>query len=102
MSWEDIYRDMAFSPFKAEHVHRRELQDAIVTLYSFLQGRSKQYEARDALAYLEKEFGLAVVLACKSFRLALLWEDETAREQVCLEAISMIERALLITARPMP
>ena len=101
MSWEDIYRDMAFSPFKAEHVHRRACRMPLLrSTASCKAGRSNTRHA--TLAYLEKEFGLAVVLACKSFRSALLWEDETAREQVCLEAISMIERALLITARPMP
>jgi hypothetical protein len=35
MSWEEIYRDMAFSPHKTDHARRRELQDALVTLHSY-------------------------------------------------------------------
>jgi hypothetical protein len=95
MSWDEIYKDMAFSPFKADFAQSRELRDAIVTLHIYAQGQAKPYEVIDALQYLEDRFGVGVGMACRSFRDAIKCEDETVRDQLCYEALQLIERYLL-------
>ncbi len=44
MGWDQIYQDMAFSPFKTEYARTRQLHDALVTLHSYMQGQARDYE----------------------------------------------------------
>ena len=94
MNWDQIYQDMAFYPYKAEMADYNKLKDALVTLYNYMQGQSKEYEARDALGYLEQRLGSGVLMGCNLFRKAFSVEDELARDQICYEALGIIERSL--------
>lgn len=94
MSWDEIYRDMAFQPLKTDYAALRDLRDALVTLESYRQGQAKAYEANDALELLEKRFGIGVGIGCGIFRKAMEQESESAREILCLKSIDLIERYL--------
>ncbi|MBU0801526.1 MAG: hypothetical protein KKA05_11075 [Alphaproteobacteria bacterium] len=95
MSWDEIYKNMAFSPFKTEYARTRQVRDAIVTLHSYIQGTARNYEVYDALQFLEREFGISVALACRAFETALGNDDEISREIICQEALNLLEKALL-------
>lgn len=95
MSWDKIYQDMAFTPDKTDFARKAELKDSLTTLYCYLQGRAKEYEVQDALALLEARYGAGVTMACNAIRKALRMEDETARDQICLESLGLIERFLI-------
>lgn len=95
MSWNQIYRDMAFTPDKDDFARGAELKDALTTLYCYMQGRAREYEVQDALALLEARHGAGVTMACNAIRKALKLDDEIARDQLCLESIGLIERFLL-------
>ena len=94
MSWEKIYRDMAFQPLKSDYAAQRDLRDALVTLECYRQGQAKGYDASDALLLLERRFGVGVEMACSMFRKAMEQESESAREILCLKSIDLIERYL--------
>jgi hypothetical protein len=94
MNWDQIYQDMAFNPYKGDMADYNNLKDALVTLFNYMQGQSKDYEVYDALGYLEQRFGAGVLMGCSRFRAAMELEDETARDQVCYEGISLIESYL--------
>lgn len=66
-----------------------------MTLYTYMQGRAKNYEVEDAIALLEARHGAAVTMACNSIRKALKLEDKIARDEICIEAIGLIEKFLL-------
>ena len=94
MSWNEIYADMVFTPNKDEFARYNIVKDALRALRDFNIGLSKDYDVLDALGILEERFGLSVLAPCSSFRRALYIEDETAREQICFDAISSIETYL--------
>ncbi len=94
MNWDQIYRDMAFAPYKGDMAEHMKLRDALTTLFCFMQGQAKDYDVHDALGYLEQRFGNGVLIGCNMIRKALRIEDETARDQVCYEGISLIETYL--------
>ena len=94
MSWNEIYADMVFTPNKDEFARYNIVKDALRALRDFNIGLSKDYDVLDALGILEERFGLSVLAPCSSFRRAIYIEDETAREQICFEAISSIETYL--------
>jgi hypothetical protein len=94
MSWDEIYRNMAFQACKSDFADRMNLRDALVTLISYVQGQSKAYEANDALALLERRFGMGVQMAISLFRKGMEQESESAREVLCLKSIDLIERYL--------
>ena len=71
---------MAFYPFKGDMAAYHEVNDALTTLYSFLQGQAKNDEVvADAPGYLEQRFGIGVLMGCHYIRKALKQEDQTAR-----------------------
>lgn len=94
MSWNEIYADMVFTPNKDEFARYNIVKDALRALRDFNIGLSKDYDVLDALGILEERFGLSVLAPCSSFRRAIYIEDETAREQICFDAISSIETYL--------
>ena len=94
MNWDQIYSEMAFFPYKGDLAASMKLRDALTTLHSFLDGQAKGYDVQDALALLEARYGASVTFACNAMRKALSVEDETAREQIFIEAIQKIERYL--------
>tara|TARA_R110000868_G_scaffold404549_2_gene682842 strand:+ start:210 stop:518 length:309 start_codon:yes stop_codon:yes gene_type:complete len=94
MSWNEIYADMVFTPNKDEFARYNIVKDALRALRDFNIGQSKDYDVLDALGILEERFGLSVLAPCSSFRRAIYIEDETAREQICFDAISSIETYL--------
>jgi len=94
MSWNEIYADMVLTPNKDEFARYNIVKDALRALRDFNIGLSKDYDVLDALGILEERFGLSVLAPCSSFRRAIYIEDETAREQICFDAISSIETYL--------
>ena len=94
MSWNEIYADMVFTPNKDEFARYNIVKDALRALRDFNIGLSKDYDVLEALGILEERFGLSVLAPCSSFRRAIYIEDETAREQICFDAISSIETYL--------
>lgn len=93
MSWDQIYADMAFSPYKESFTEYHNIKDALVTLYCYMQGQAKAYEVHDALGFLEQSFGSGVLMGCNLIRKSLREEDdEITRDQTCYEGISLIER----------
>jgi hypothetical protein len=95
MSWKSIYQDMAFTPYKTEMAAHRELQDSVKILYYFIQGQAKQYEVYEALRHLDYvSCSHLIRRETKKFRDCMYWEDESAREAVCKEALGAIIRCL--------
>jgi len=82
---------MVFTPNKDEITRYNIVKDALRALRDFNIGLSKDCEVLDALGVLEERFGLSLLGPCSSFRRAIHIEDETAREQICFDAISLIE-----------
>jgi hypothetical protein len=95
MNWDQIYDSMAFYPYKGDLASAMKVKDAMTTLYCFLQGQAKPYEVIDALGYLEQRFGAGVMMGAQAIRKALPMEESSAREQLCYEAISKIEKYIL-------
>ena len=95
MNWNQIYQDMAFNPYKGDMADYNNLKDALVTLFNYMQGQSKDYEVlRCAWAIWNSGSAIGVLMGCNRFRAAMKLEDETARDQVCYEGISLIESYL--------
>lgn len=92
MSWNDIYKDMAFNPYKTDMAEYNNLRDALTTLYCYLQGQAKDYEVHDALGYLEQRFGNGVLMGANHIRAGMKMEDDTARDQICYKGIDLIEQ----------
>ena len=90
MSWKQIYRDMAFHPYKDELAAGRELLDSLVTLRHFLDGQARAWEALDALRHLDYVCGQPVRAANERLRRCLFWEDEEARNEVARECLAAI------------
>ena len=95
MSWNQIYKDMAYSWYKCDLAEYHTLRDAITTLHLYVQGQAKAYEVLKALTYLEERFGIGVSQRCTFFRKALDIEEEEQRLPYCMEAIQKIERYLI-------
>jgi hypothetical protein len=60
MSWNQIYRNMAFCPYKDDLAAARELHDSLMTLRLYLDGQSRPFEVLDALRHLEYVCGQPV------------------------------------------
>ena len=82
MSWKQIYRNMAFCPYKDDLAAAWELHDSLMTLRLYLDGQSRSFEVLDALRHLEYVCGQPVKRATTQFRRCLYWEDESARNEV--------------------
>jgi len=87
MGWKQIYRDMAFCPYKDEMAAANELRDSLMTLRLYLDGQSKPYEVLEALRHLEYVCGLPVKRATMQFRRCLSWEDQSARDEVAQQCL---------------
>lgn len=86
---------MAFNPYKQDMADSRELEDAIITLHEYMEGRARAYEVEDALNYLERRFGCAVSQGCTFLRQAMTIEEEETRQPYCYQGIQLIERYVL-------
>jgi hypothetical protein len=91
MNWNEIYADMVFTPNKDDLARNSVVKDALRALRDFIIGQSKDYDVIDALGVLEERFGMSIIAPCSSFRRAIYIENETAREQICFDAITSIE-----------
>ena len=87
MSWQQIYRNMAFCPYKDDLAAGLELRDSLLTLRRFLDGQSRPFEVLDALRHLEYACGQPVKKATTQFRRCLYWEDESAPNEVALACL---------------
>jgi hypothetical protein len=87
MGWKQIYRDMAFSPYKDEMAAANELHDSLMTLRLYLDGQVRFYEVLDALRHLEYVCGQPVKRATTQFSRCLHWEDESARDEVARQCL---------------
>jgi hypothetical protein len=90
MSWKEIYRDMAFCPYKDDLAAGRELYDSLMTLRRYLDGQTRPFEVLDALRHLEYVCGQPVKGATTRFRRCLSWEDESARDEVARQSLAEI------------
>ena len=90
MSWKQIYRDMAFCPYKDDLAAGRELYDSLMTLRRYLDGQTRPFEVLDALRHLEYVCGQPVRRATTRFRRCLSWEDESARDEVARQCLAEI------------
>ena len=79
MAWHGIYKDMAFSNNKSDLADCRALQDALHTLCDFVEGRAREIEVVDQLAYLEKRFDQALTVQIRQIRISFKLDDESAR-----------------------
>ena len=87
MSWNEKYRDMAFSPYKDDMAASCELRGSLTTLRRYLDGGSRSHEVLDALRHLEYVCGHPVKTATTQFRRCLYWDDESARNEVARECL---------------
>ncbi len=95
MSWKSIYQNMAFTPYKTEMAAHRELQDSVKTIYYFIQGQAKPYEVMDALRHLDYvSCSHLIRRETKKIRDCIYWENESAREEICKNALGAIIRCL--------
>ncbi len=85
---------MVFTPNKDDFARYNIVKDALRALRDFLIGQAGGYDVLDALGVLEERYGQPIIAPCSSFRRAIHIEDETAREQICFEAINSIEAYL--------
>ena len=90
MGWKQIYRDMAFCPYKDDLAAGLELRDSLLTLRRFLDGQSKSYEVLEALRHLDYVCGQPVRGAIEQFRRCAYWEDADARNEVARECLVRI------------
>lgn len=95
MSWQSIYQNMAFTPYKTEMAAYHELRDSVKTIYYFIQGQAKVYELRDALRHIDYvSCSQLIRRETKKIRGCMYWGDEGARDEVCKEALGSIIRCL--------
>lgn len=87
MSRKQIYRNMAFCPYKDDLAAARELHDSLMTLRLYLDGQSRSFQVLDALRHLEYVCGQPVKRATTQFRRCLSWEDESARNAVARQCL---------------
>ena len=87
MGWKNVYKDMAFCPYKDDMAAARQLHDSLVILRQYLDGQSRSYEVLDALRHLEYVCGQPVKRATTEFRRCLYWEDESARNEVARQCL---------------
>jgi hypothetical protein len=90
MGWKQIYRDMAFCPYKDDLAAGLELRDSLLTLRRFLDGQSASYEVLDALRHLDYVCGQPARTAIEEFRRCMYWEDEEARNEVAKQCLARI------------
>lgn len=79
MNCKQIYRNVAFCPYKDDTAAAWELRDSLMTLRQYLDGQYRPYEFLDALRHLEYVCGQPVKRATTQFRRCLSWEDQSAR-----------------------
>ena len=90
MGWKQIYRDMAFSPYKEELAAGQELRDSLLTLRRFLDGQASHAEVLDALRHLDYVCGRPVRGAIEQFGRCLYWDDADARSEVARDCLVRI------------
>ena len=94
MSWQSIYQNMAFSPYKTEMAAYHELRDSVKTIYYFIQGQAKVYELQDALRHIDYvSCSQQVRRETKRIRDCMYLEGDV-REEICKDAFGAIVRYL--------